>query len=109
MKQGNLAKIKWTDERIDLYKKVLNEEIPEGIAPQKLRTIVKNINIYGLELDDKKETIIYTPNNVKIISPSKYDDKSWENRGYVPSSSINTKSYVKRTNTYGKSGQVSAD
>ena len=47
--------------------------IPPNITNQQLRTIVKNINTYKLELDDN-DTIIYTPNNVKIISPSKYDN-----------------------------------
>lgn len=73
MKQQDLAKIKWNDKTIDLYTQVMKEEVPPNITKQQLRTIVKNINTYKLELDDN-DTIIYTPNNVKIISPSKYDN-----------------------------------
>ena len=73
MKQQDLAKIKWNDNTIDLYTQVLNKKIPANITKQQLRTIVKNINTYKLELDDN-DTIIYTPNNVKIISPSRYDN-----------------------------------
>ncbi len=73
MKQQDLAKIGWNDNTIDLYTQVLNNKIPPNITKQQLRTIVKNINTYKLELDDN-DTIIYTPNNVKIIRPSKYDN-----------------------------------
>ena len=73
MKQQDLAKIRWNVTTIDLYTQVMKEEVPQNITKQQLRTIVKNINTYKLELDDN-DTIIYTPNNVKIISPSKYDN-----------------------------------
>ena len=73
MKQQDLTKIRWTDTTIDLNTRVLKEKIPSNITKQQLRTIVKNINAYKLELDDN-DTIIYTPNNVKIIRPSKYDN-----------------------------------
>ena len=73
MKQQDLAKIKWNDNTINLYTKVIKEAVPPNITKQQLRTIVKNINTYKLELDDN-DTIIYTPNNVKIVSPNKYDN-----------------------------------
>ena len=65
--------MKWNDNTIDLYTQVMKEKVPPNITKQQLRTIVKNINTYKLELDDN-DTIIYTPNNVKIISPNKYDN-----------------------------------
>ena len=56
MKQQDLAKIKWNDNTIDLYTQVLNETLPPTITIQQLRTIVKNINTYKLELDDDNIT-----------------------------------------------------
>ena len=70
MKQQDLAKIKWNDTTMDNYTQVLKGEKPSNITQQQLRTIVKNINTIKLELDDD-DTIVYSPNNVKIVSPSK--------------------------------------
>jgi hypothetical protein len=50
---------------------VLKGETPSNITQQQLRTIVKNINTYKLELDND-DTIVYSPKNVKIVSPSKH-------------------------------------
>ena len=52
MKQHDLAKIRWNVTTIDLYTQVMKEEVPPNITKQQLRTIVKNINAYKLELDD---------------------------------------------------------
>ena len=43
MKQQDLAKIRWNDNTINLYTKVMKEEITPNIRKQQLRTIVKKM------------------------------------------------------------------
>ena len=73
MKQQDLAKIKWNDTTIDLYTQVLKGKTPPNITQQQLRTIVKNINTYKLELDDD-DTIVYS---VIVMRPKECVSMTW--------------------------------